>query len=217
MSNPMLFDFLPEGCRYLKDFLSEDEQRTMLDHCRSLLATHPLCQPTTKKGYPLSLKVSSWGKVGWFGGNGEYSYIKTHPRNGKPWPPIPLFIDNLIEKALATCGFDSLMVIDTVLLNWYPAGKGKLGRHQDVTEEDLVSPIVTFSLGDTGIFNIGSMEYDDPGQDLGVHSGDCIVMGGPSRLAYHGIKSLNIKPVRMPDDLLPDGGRISLTARKVFV
>lgn len=206
-----LFNALPDGCHHLERFLDTDMQIVLVKMSRELLKGWPLCQPTTKAGYPLSLKVSSWGRVGWFAQDGKYEYIRKHPVNGRWWPDIPITIKLIVQKALRDSGFPPVD-IDTVLLNWYPATTGKLGRHQDVTEEDHTSPIVTISLGDTCLFNIGDTDYESKGRDVILMSGDVFVMGLESRLAYHGVKKL------LPDssDLLPNGGRISLTARKVF-
>jgi alkylated DNA repair protein (DNA oxidative demethylase) len=167
-------------------------------------------QPLTKSGYPLSLQVTSWGKCGWFGSEGRYEYITRHA-NGLPFPEIPDTVKELMMLAAVDAGFEPFD-LETVLLNYYPKGKGKLGRHQDVTEEDRVSPIVTLSLGDACVFNVGSDDYSDKGVDVELRSGDAVVMGGPSRLAYHAV----VKVLPDTSDLLARGGRISLTGRKVF-
>lgn len=206
----MLFNNLPEGCFHLQDFLDKQTQILFVELCRELCVTHPLMTPHTKSGYPLALQITSFGDVGWMGDYGKYLYLEKH-HNGKPFPPIPQSIGAKIELALVKCGF-STMPLDTVLMNYYPPVTGKLGRHQDVTETDRVSPIVTFSLGDSCIFNIGSEDYDDKGVDIELKSGDAFVMGGASRLAYHGVKKL----IPGTSDLLDKGGRISLTGRKVF-
>lgn len=195
---------------------------------RDLLTSHPLMQPRTAKGQPLSLKVTSWGEVGWFGDGSRYYYTHEH-QNGHKYPPIPLLVKRIVSEAVEqtwhsdpngdgyvdkNCddGITFGDIIHTCLLNYYPAATGKLGRHQDVTEQDRVSPIVTISLGDSAIFNIGSEDYNDKGRDIQVDSGDVIVMCGPSRLAYHSIKQI----LGGTSDLLKNGGRISLTARKVY-
>jgi DNA oxidative demethylase len=218
-----LFDMtpdLPDGCWILREFCDKMQQMALVEFSRQLLTTHPLATPKTLRGHDLSLKVSSWGKVGWFGHNGQYKYISEHPVTKQPWPGIPILIHQVIDDALesvikdlnATLYSFTDFRLDTVLLNYYPAPGGRLGRHQDVTEEDRESPIVTISLGDSAIFNIGSTSYEDKGVDIQVNSGDVIVMGLQSRMAYHGIKKI----LPGTSDLLKQGGRISLTGRKVF-
>lgn len=211
---------LPGGCWLLRKFLNEHEQMACVRFSRDLLATHPLMQPKTLKGYDLALKVSSWGEVGWFGENGRYRYLDKHA-NGQPWPGIPLLYGSLIRGAIDVTVNEHLankvhpygeFRLDTVLLNYYPALTGKLGRHQDKTEQDLESPIVTISLGDSCIFNIGTEDFDNPGIDVQLDSGDVFVMALGSRLAYHGVKKI----LPGTSTLLKNGGRISLTGRKVF-
>ncbi len=210
----MLFDALPEGSFHLTDFISKSDQLTLVELCRELTANFPLMQPKTKMGWDLALKVTSWGKAGWFGEFGRYFYMEKH-QNGKPFPEIPLPIESLMMQAALTCfGYDELFKfeIETVLMNWYPPRTGKLGKHQDVTEADRKYPIITISLGDSCIFNIGSDDYEDSGIDIELKSGDVFVMGGKSRLAYHEVKKI----LPGTSDLFKNGGRISLTGRKVF-
>lgn len=205
-----LFSTLPIGTVHHSAFITEGDQVRLVELCKQLVAKFPLMQPVTKAGFPLSLKVTSWGKAGWFGSEGSYRYITRHV-NGKPFPEIPQFINDLMMTAARNAGF-SPFELETVLLNYYPRPTGKLGRHQDVTEEDRVSPIITISLGDACVFNVGSEDYAEKGTDVELRSGDVVVMGGLSRLAYHGVVRL------IPDTsgLLKSGGRISLTGRKVF-
>lgn len=208
----LLFNTLPDGAFHLQNFISEAGQVELVRLCRELCVTHPLVTPTTKKGYPLALKVTSFGKCGWSGNGGEYKYLPRH-QNGNPFPTIPSSISQTINRALIQCCFPAdNFELDTVLMNWYPPNTGKLGKHQDVTEEDKTSPIVTISLGDTCIFSAGSEDYADKGFDIELKSGDVFVMGGESRLAYHEVKAL----IPGSSKLFDKGGRISLTGRKVF-
>jgi alkylated DNA repair protein (DNA oxidative demethylase) len=205
-----LFSALPVGTIHLASFCGDAEQVRLLELCKELVAEFPLMQPRTKSGFPLSLQVTSWGHVGWFGSAGRYEYLTCHA-NGKGFPPIPTEVSELMMRAATEAGFSPFR-LDTVLLNFYPPQTGKLGRHQDLTEEDRVSPIVTVSLGDTCVFNVGSEDYDDRGTDVELRSGDVVVMGGRSRLAFHGI----MKVIAGTSMLLKRGGRISLTGRRVF-
>lgn len=206
---------LPEGCVHLKDFVDRIGQHILVDICREHLSEFPLMQPKTKHGYPLALKVSSFGKVGWFGDKGRYEYLERHA-NGKRWPSIPDEIDLVLQAAVRESGVwfhEEPFEFDTVLLNWYPPHTGKLGRHQDNAERDRDHPIVTISLGDTCLFNIGTPNFKDKGVDINLLSGDVFLMSGKSRMAYHEVKELFVTP---RNDLMKNGGRISLTARKVF-
>jgi DNA oxidative demethylase len=61
------------------------------------------------------------------------------------------------------------------------------------------------------LFRIGGTQRSDPTQTLRLASGDAVVLGADARLAFHGIDRI------MPgtSTLLPQGGRINLTLRRV--
>ena len=86
-----------------------------------------------------------------------------------------------------------------------------MGLHQDRDEQDFAAPVVSLSLGDTGLFRVGGTKRSDPTRSLRLASGDALVLGGEARLAFHGIDRI------MPgtSTLLPEGGRINLTLRRV--
>ncbi len=86
-----------------------------------------------------------------------------------------------------------------------------MGLHQDRDEEDMNAPVVSISLGETGLFRIGGTERGGRTASVKLASGDVLVFGGEARLAYHGVDRL------MPgtSTLLKDGGRINLTLRRV--
>jgi len=87
----------------------------------------------------------------------------------------------------------------------------KMGLHQDRDEQDFDAPVVSLSLGDTCLFRIGGTKRSDPTRSLRLASGDALVLGGEARLAFHGVDRI------MPgtSTLLPEGGRINLTMRRV--
>ena len=86
-----------------------------------------------------------------------------------------------------------------------------MGLHQDKDEEDFAAPVLSLSLGDTGVFRVGGKARKDPTQKIELKSGDVVVLGGEDRLAYHGIDRI----LPGTSDLLPEGGRFNLTLRRV--
>ena len=86
-----------------------------------------------------------------------------------------------------------------------------MGLHRDEDEEEFAAPVVSVSLGDTAIFRIGGLERGGKTETLKLSSGDVVVMGGASRLRYHGIDRV----LSGTSTLLKDGGRINLTLRRV--
>jgi alkylated DNA repair protein (DNA oxidative demethylase) len=100
---------------------------------------------------------------------------------------------------------------DVALVNWYEPG-AKMGMHVD-RDEVVNAPVVSFSVGSTGLFRFGNVAgRGRPWVDLPLESGDVVVFGGPARLAYHGITRL----VPGTDDPevgeLP--GRLNVTVRQ---
>jgi DNA oxidative demethylase len=86
-----------------------------------------------------------------------------------------------------------------------------MGLHQDRDEKEMAAPVVSLSLGETALFRYGGLERTAPTRSVKLRSGDAIVFGGPARLIFHGIDRLYAGS----SDLLPQGGRLNLTLRKV--
>lgn len=99
---------------------------------------------------------------------------------------------------------------EACLVNFYQGG-AKMGLHQDKDEEDFSAPVVSISLGDTAVFRFGGTERGGKTSTLKLSSGDVLVMGGESRLCFHGIDRVNVGT----STLLKEGGRINLTLRRV--
>jgi alkylated DNA repair protein (DNA oxidative demethylase) len=101
---------------------------------------------------------------------------------------------------------------ESCLINYY-GPTAKLGLHQDRDERDFAAPVVSLSLGDTCLFRIGGLKRDDPTRTIRLASGDALVLGGNARLAFHGVDRI----LPGTSTLLPEGGRINLTLRRVTI
>jgi alkylated DNA repair protein (DNA oxidative demethylase) len=97
------------------------------------------------------------------------------------------------------------------LVNLYEHGKARMGLHRDEDEEALEAPVVSLSLGDTCVFRVGGFARGDKSKSFRLSSGDVLVMGGPARLRFHGVDRVILGSSR----LVPGGGRINLTLRRV--
>ena len=86
-----------------------------------------------------------------------------------------------------------------------------MGLHRDEDEADLTAPVMSVSLGDAALFRIGGAARRSPTRSIKLNSGDVMIMGGASRLCYHGVDRILPGTSR----LLPEGGRINLTLRRV--
>jgi alkylated DNA repair protein (DNA oxidative demethylase) len=99
---------------------------------------------------------------------------------------------------------------EACLVNIY-GPSARMGQHQDRDEQDLAAPVVSLSLGDTCLFRVGGPRRSDPTRSFRLASGDALVLGGGGRLAFHGVDRI----LPGTSTLLPEGGRISLTLRRV--
>jgi alkylated DNA repair protein (DNA oxidative demethylase) len=158
-----------------------------------------------KSGRPFTVRMSNCGRLGWVSDEGGYRYQPTHPVTGRPWPPMP---DMLIAAWNDLVGYPAPP--EACLINFYhPAAK--MGLHQDRDEADFAAPVVSLSLGDSCLFRVGGSKRSDPTRSVRLSSGDAVVLGGDTRLAFHGVD--RIEPGT--STLLPEGGRINLTMRRV--
>jgi DNA oxidative demethylase len=198
---------LPEGVRFLSHYLDVAAQAALVDDIREIVRQAPLYTPTMpKSGKPMSVRMTNCGSLGWVTDkeNG-YRYQARHPVTGKPWPAMPQRLRQ-IWSDLSGYTHEA----EACLINFYD-DNAKLGLHQDRDENDFAAPVVSISLGDTGLFRVGGTRRDDKTVSMRLESGDAIVLGGPSRLAYHGVDRIYPGTSK----LLKQGGRINLTMRRV--
>jgi alkylated DNA repair protein (DNA oxidative demethylase) len=187
--------------------LDRPAQTALLGAIRKVIAEAPLYTPTMpRSGKPMSVRMTNAGPLGWVTDKeGGYRYQAMHPETGKPWPPIPpMLLDLWTECA------DYPHPPEACLINYY-AGAAKMGLHQDRDEQDFDAPVLSVSLGDTGIFRVGGTTRKAPTESYELRSGDVFVLGGADRLAYHGIDRV----LPGSSDLLVEGGRFNLTLRRV--
>lgn len=196
-----------DGFKYLPGFLSAASQSALLADVRAVIEQAPLFVPRMPRtGKPLSVRMTNCGRLGWVTDKERgYRYQPDHPTTGRPWPPIPTSLIGL-WATVADCP----LAPQACLVNVY-AGGARLGSHRDVDEEELSAPVVSISLGDDGIFHIGGLKRSDPKTRITLRSGDVAVLGGKSRLAFHGIDRV----LQGTSSLLAEGGRINLTLRRV--
>ncbi len=195
------------GFRLLPGFLGRQAQAEMAEALGGVIAEAPLVRPVTPWGKPMSVRMTSAGRLGWVIERGKYRYAARHPETGEPWPPIP---SSVLEVWRAVSGWDGDP--DCCLVNWYGEG-ARMGLHRDADEGEagFAAPVVSISLGDPARFRMGGTSRKDPTESVVLTSGDVVVMGGAARLAYHGIDRVLFGE----DDLLPGHGRINLTLRVV--
>ncbi len=193
------------GFSIYRALLDRATQDRIVQDCRRIMNAAPLVRPVTAWGKPMTVRMTSAGRVGWVIDRGRYRYSPAHPETGLTWPAIP---DSVLSvwHAVANWSGDP----DSCLINWY-AEDARMGLHQDRDEGRFDAPVVSISLGDPARFRIGGTDRKDPTRSTVLHSGDVVVMGGAARLAFHGIDRVLFGQ----GDLLSDGGRVNLTLRVV--
>ena len=197
---------LADGLIYYPGFFDLAAQYALRDAIREIVRAAPLFVPRMPRtGKEFSVRMSNCGPLGWVSDERGYRYQPQHPETGAPWPAIPAA---LLEawRVLA----DYPHPPEACLINMYDAS-ARMGLHQDRDETDLDAPVLSVSLGDTCLFRYGGAQRRDPTRSIRLASGDVVMIGGASRLAFHGVDRI------MPGTsaLLAKGGRINLTLRRV--
>ena len=181
-------------------------QTALRDAIVGILGAAPPFRPTMPRtGQPFSVRMSNCGPLGWVSDVGGYRYQPEHPVTGQPWPAMPRA---LLDAWTALTGFSHPP--EACLINLYDDG-ARMGLHQDRDERELAAPVLSLSLGDTAVFRLGGLTRRAPTRSFRLASGDALVFGGPARLAFHGIDRV----MAGSSTLLPEGGRINLTLRRV--
>jgi DNA oxidative demethylase len=194
------------GAFFFPGFLGRVEQEALVGGLREALRAAPLFAPRMPRtGKAFSVRMTNLGPLGWVSDVDGYRYQGHHPQTGAPWPPVP-------ERLLAAWAelAPGAPPPEACLVNFYDE-PARMGLHQDRDEQELAAPIVSLSLGDCALFRIGTDARKGPTRSVRLQSGDAFVFGGPARLAFHGID--RIYPGT--STLLPEGGRINLTMRRV--
>lgn len=201
---------LEPGLVLYQSRLSSGEQREVWQVCRELAeGPVPMYTPTVRGGRKMSVGMLCLGKH-WNGMTYGYEDCRTD-FDGLAVPPIPSRLSETARGAAADAGF--AMAPDLCILNYY-SHEARMGVHQDKDErpETIAAgvPIVSVSLGDAARFVIGGLSRRDRTRPIVLRSGDILVMGGPSRLRYHGV-------TRILAGTAPEGtgpGRFNLTFRQ---
>ena len=187
-------------------WLDRPAQEALLVDLRAVVKAAPLFVPRMPRtGKPFSVRMSNCGALGWVSDETGYRYQPAHPETGEPWPAMP---DALLAAWQALAGYPHPP--EACLINLYDA-TAKMGLHQDRDEDDLDAPVLSLSLGDTAVFRVGGTSRGGRTMSLKLQSGDALSFGGPARLAFHGIDRI----IAGTTTLLPQGGRINLTLRRV--
>ena len=199
----------PNGFKHYQNYFSPVQQQVLIEAVKGGVLQAPFFQPTMPRtGTPLSVVMSNFGPLGWVTDKEKgYRYEPVHPKTGADWPELPELLARLWKDVTDYPGLP-----EATLINWYKEDKAsKMGVHVDNDENDLRAPVVSVSLGDPAMFRIGGPQRGGPTKGLKLFSGDVVVLAGEARLCHHGIS----KVFYGDSALVPKGGRINLTMRRV--
>jgi DNA oxidative demethylase len=174
---------LAPGAWFIPDWLTRDEQLSLRDDCDRWTAAPAGAEHTVMpNGGVMSVRTVC---LGWHWV--PYRYQRTLP-DGTPVKPFPASLSDVGRRAVARAGIGDAAAYrpDVALVNVYDAA-AKMGLHQDKDERSL-EPVVSISLGASAVFRFGNPQTrTKPYTDVTLQSGDLVVFGGASRLAYHGV------------------------------
>jgi len=202
---------LAPGAVHVPDWLDLDRQRELVTACRGWAAEGPgIRAATLPNGARMSVRTVC---LGWHWV--PYRYSRTRDdQDGSPVTPFPDWLAELGRRAVADAYDDPVRARtyrpDIALVNHYD-GDARMGLHRD-SDEESPDPVVSLSLGVACLFRLGGTEHRGrPWTDVELHSGDLLVFGDESRLAYHGVPKL-LPHVDVPDTGLSHG-RLNITLR----
>lgn len=199
------------GTTLLRGCLSSNAQKELAKRCVEIGAQPAgFYKPLVRGGAYMSIKMVCLGRH-WNAKTYKYEATRSD-YDGLPVQELPEELKDLARVAAREAG----MAIDPdiCLINCYPED-GRLGLHQDKDERaetiEAGIPVVSFSLGDTAKYLIGGLRRKDPLKRVLLQSGDAVVMGGPSRLRYHGVSGIlsGTGPLELGIQ-----GRLNLTFRR---
>lgn len=196
-----------DGFRRLPGYFDRARQEALVEAVRDAVKAAPLYRPSMPRtGKPLSVRMTNFGPLGWVTDKAKgYRYEPAHPVTGAPWPAMPDLLTQLWDEET-----DYPAPPEACLVNFYDAD-ARMGLHIDWDEEAADAPVVSVSLGDDALFRLGGPERKGRTESMRLQSGDVVILGGASRRFHHGVD--RIYPGT--SDLLPRGGRINLTMRRV--
>jgi alkylated DNA repair protein (DNA oxidative demethylase) len=201
------------GVVHIPDWLSLEQQQALVDNFKQwAIPPAGLRHPRMPTGSVMTVQSVC---LGWHWH--PYAYSRTaDDTDGEAVKPLPAELVTMARDAVAAAyGNMSDEAVayspDAAIVNLYAPG-ARLGLHQD-GEEPSSAPVVTISLGDTGVFRFAGVDRrTSPFIDLELRSGDLLVFGRSSRRIFHGVP--RVLSGTAPAGLRMPPGRLSLTIRE---
>ena len=196
-----------DGLRHHPGYLDRAAQVALVEAVLAAAETAPFVTPRLPRtGAAMSVKQTNCGPMGWVTDQaGGYRYQATHPQTDAPWPPIPAVLLDLWADLA-----DYRAPPEACLVNLYRDG-ARMGLHVDADETAMDAPVLSVSLGDAALFRVGGTARRDPTRSFRLATGDVVVLAGAARHFFHGVDRV----LAGTSQLVPGGGRINLTLRRV--
>lgn len=195
---------LAPGITLLKDYADAHTLHTLLP---SITQQSPFRHMMTTMGHNMRVTSTNCGPLGGYSDHNGYRYLAHDPATQQPWPAMPPAFSSLANQAAAEAGIENFYP-DSCLINHYPIGIS-MGSHQDKEEQDFNWPIVSVSIGLSAVFQVFGNTRSGVELEIPLDDGDVLVLSGPARLYYHGIKPIKADPLQ------PNlSSRINLTFRR---
>jgi alkylated DNA repair protein alkB family protein 1 len=139
-------------------------------------------QPRPSQGYGVDLDKPnklSWATLGYHYQWSTRQYIS---ESHSVVPPILQTLAQVFASTLV-----SSFTASAAIVNYYST-KSTMGGHQDDLEYDFSKPVISINLGLPAIFLLGQERKDiGPVIPILVRPGDVLILGGSSRLCFHGM------------------------------
>ena len=198
----------PPGFAHHPHHFGPLQQAALIAAVQDAAKAAPFFQPRMPgTGQPTSVVMTNFGPLGWVATQEGYRYEPAHPMTGNPWPAIPQTLLDLWADVT-----DYPAPPECCLVNWYREDRNaRMGYHIDADEDARDAPIVSVSLGDPATYRLGNTTRGGKTIGLKLLSGDVVVLEGESRHRHHAVT----KVFWGESALVPKGGRINLTLRRV--
>jgi alkylated DNA repair protein alkB family protein 1 len=118
--------------------------------------------------------------------------------------PMPVLLEEVASifarTSLSVCESTSTkFTAGASIVNYYRT-KSIMGGHRDDLELALDKPVISLSLGLPAVFLLGGKtKEDEPVLPILVRPGDVLILGGESRLCYHGMARVLPAAVVLPN------------------
>jgi alkylated DNA repair protein (DNA oxidative demethylase) len=213
---------LGPGAVHVPDWLSREQQEFLLRACVGWAAVRVPRSIVLPGGGRMSVRTFSLGR----------HWVPYRYDDDEVVPPVPDWLVRAARNGLAAAAAVEPAVTgsagrtpdpdpapaytpDAALVNLYGRGS-TMGLHQD-RDEASTAPVVSLSLGDACTFRFGTPEHRGrPYTDVRLESGDLVVFGGPSRMAFHGVPKVfdGTAPAWCREVLGAEPGRVNITLRE---